>query len=325
MRALVVDDLGRDSRPRIADVPVHEPAPDQVAVRMQFASVNPADWKCLNGWMTPYPQFRPVFPFVLGFDGVGVVTAVGEDVDDLRVGVRVCVRANQMTGQHGTFAETVCVARSDAAPVPDAVAGEHAATIPVAGVTAHQSITRYARPLAGRHLLVNGAAGGVGSYAVQLAVLEGAHVAGTCGPQNVGYVAGLGCEHVINYREEDVRASVARWAPSGVDVLLDTVHVGGVDQVEHIVRPGGKVIGIVTLGPSPYDDAALRRAGRSFVQATVNRSEAREDMIALGELLATGRIDPPQIEVVAFDDAPAALARVQAGHVRGKLVLSIGA
>jgi NADPH:quinone reductase-like Zn-dependent oxidoreductase len=130
---------------------------------------------------------------------------------------------------------------------------------------------------------------------------------------------------VINYREEDVRASVARWAPSGVDVLLDTVHVGGVDQVEHIVRPGGKVIGIVTLGPSPYDDAALRRAGRSFVQATVNRSEAREDMIALGELLATGRIDPPQIEVVAFDDAPAALARVRAGHVRGKLVLSIGA
>ena len=324
MRALVVDEVGRGT-PRLADVPQHEPAAGQVAVRMQFASVNPADWKCLNGWMTPYPQFQPVYPFVLGFDGVGVVIATGADVSGIEIGSRVCVRANQMTGQHGTFAEVVCVAASDTAPVPDAVPGEHAATIPVAGVTAHQSITRYARPLDGRLLLVNGAAGGVGSYAVQLAVLDGARVAGTCGPHNRGYVEQLGCELAIDYRTADIRAEASRWAPDGVDVLLDTVHVDGVPEVERILRPGGKVVGIVTLGPDrPYDDARLRRTGHSFVEATVNRSEARADMIALGELLAGGRIRPPQIEVVPFDRAADALARVQAGHVRGKLVLAIG-
>lgn len=326
MRALVVDEVGPQCAPRIADVPDTEPAADQVSVRMQFASVNPADWKCLNGWMLPYPQFRPRFPFVLGFDGVGVVTAVGRDVPDVRVGERVCVRANQMTGQHGTFAETVCVARSDTAPVPEAVPGEQAATIPVAGVTAYQSITRHSPLLSGRQLLVNGAAGGVGSYAVQLGVREGARVAGTCGPSNVRYLKDLGCEHVVNYRDGNIRAALAPWAPNGVDVLLDTVHVDGVPEAAEILRTGGTVVGIVTLGPArPYDDAELRRSGRRFVEATVNRSEARAGMIALGLLLADGQIRPPAIEVIPFEDAPDALARVRAGHVRGKIVLSIGA
>lgn len=326
MRALVVDDVGPHCAPRIADVPAAQPAAGQVSVRMQFASVNPADWKCLNGWMTPYPQFRPQFPFVLGFDGVGVVLAVGRDVGDVRIGERVCVRANQMTGQHGTFAETVCVARSDTAPVPDEVPGEHAATIPVAGVTAYQSITRYSPPLPGRQMLVNGAAGGVGSYAVQLAVRHGAHVAGTCGPDNTRYLIDLGCEHVVNYRDGNIRAALAQWAPRGVDVLLDAVHVDGVPEAAGILGPGGTVIGIVTLGQKrPYDDAELRRSGRRFVEATVNRSDARADMISLGRLLADGQIRPPAIEVVPFADAPDALARVQAGHVRGKIVLSIGA
>jgi NADPH:quinone reductase-like Zn-dependent oxidoreductase len=328
MRAVVVDKVGRDGVPRVADVPTPDPSADQVAVRMQFASVNPADWKCLNGWMTPYPQFQPRFPFVLGFDGVGVVTAVGtdgRDGTDVRVGDRVCVRANQMTGQHGTFAETVCVARSDTAPIPDEVPGWQAATIPVAGVTAYQSITRHSPPLRDRRVLVNGAAGGVGSYAVQLAVLEGAHVAGTCGPDNTDYLAQIGCEHVVNYRDGNIRTQVGRWAPDGLDVLLDTVHLDGVPDVAEIVRAGGTVVGIVTLGPKrPYDDAELRRTGRRFVEATVNRAAARADMIALGRLLADGRIRPPAIEVLPFDAAPDALARVQAGHVRGKIVLAIG-
>lgn len=326
MRALVVDGVGPRCEPRIADVPPTEPQADQVSVRMQFASVNPADWKCLNGWMLPYPQFRPQFPFVLGFDGVGVVTGVGRDVDDVRVGQRVCVRANQMTGQHGTFAETTCVARSDTAPVPDGVPGEHAATIPVAGVTAYQSITRHAPPLSGLRLLVNGAAGGVGSYAVQLGVRQGARVAGTCGPDNIRYLMDLGCEHVVNYRDGNIGPALAPWAPNGVDVLLDTVHVDGVPNATEILRPGGTVVGIVTLGPDrPYDDEELRRSGRRFIEATVNRREARADMIALGRLLADGQIRPPAIEVVPFEDAADALARVRAGHVRGKIVLSIGA
>ena len=326
MRALVVDTVGEHSTPRITDLPVVEPTCDQVRVRIEYASVNPADWKCRSGWMLRFPQFQPQFPFVLGFDGVGVVDAVGHDVIDVRVDDRVCVRANQMTGQHGTFAETTCVARSDTAPIPDSVCAAAAATIPVAGVTAYQSIVKYARVAPGQLVLVNGAAGGVGSYAVQLAKHAGARVAGTCGPDNVDYLRELGCEHVIDYRTEDIHRALAAWAPDGVDILLDTVHAEGVPEVASLLRPGGIVVGIVTLGATrPYDDAELRSLGRRFVEATVKRDEARADMIALGRLLASGAIRPPAIEILPFEQAITALNRIGGGHVRGKIVLTVGA
>jgi NADPH2:quinone reductase len=321
MRALVVDQVGAAAAPRLAVVPVADPGAGQVRVRMQFASINPADWKCRSGWMTPFPQFQPQFPFVLGFDGVGIVDAVGVDVDGVRVGERVCVRANQMTGQNGTFAESVCVAASDTAPVPDAVPGETAATIPVAGVTAYQSIVKYAQVTPGQRVLVNGAAGGVGSYAVQLARHFGAIVAGTCSPANADYLTELGCEQVIDYRTQNVRDAALAWAPDGVDVLLDTVHTDGVPDAAGIIREGGVIVGIITLGaPRPYRDEDLQPLSRRFV-----KDEARADMIALAQLLADGSVRAPAIEVVPFTGAVDALERVAAGHVRGKLVLSFSA
>jgi NADPH2:quinone reductase len=326
VRAIVVDRVGPDARPRIAEIPIATPGPDEVLVRVQFASVNPADWKCRSGWMLPFPQFRPRSPFVLGFDGVGTVAALGTDVNDVRVGDRVCVRANQMTGQNGTFAETVCVARSDTAPVPDGLPGEHAATIPVAGVTAYQSITKYARVASGQRILVNGAAGGVGSYAVQLARHAGARVAGTCGPDNAAYLRDLGCEHVINYRTQNVRDASRMWAKGGVHVLLDTVNVDGVPDAGELLRTGGVVVGVVTLGAAqPYREEELRPYGARFVAATVKRDEARADMIALARLLADGSIRPPAVEVISFEEAPQALDRIGSGHVRGKIVVAIGA
>jgi NADPH:quinone reductase-like Zn-dependent oxidoreductase len=325
VRAIVVDRVGPDARPRIAEVPVATPGAGEVLVRVEFASINPADWKCRSGWMLPFPQFRPDSPFVLGFDGVGAVVAIGTDVDDVRIGDRVCVRANQMTGQNGTFAETVCVARSDTAPIPDELPGEHAATIPVAGVTAYQSITKYARVAPGQRVLVNGAAGGVGSYAVQLAVHAGARVAGTCGADNAAYLRELGCEYVINYRTQNIRDAARVWAEGGVHVLLDTVNVGGVPNAGELLRPGGVVVGVVTLGADqPYRDEELRPYGSRFVAATVKRDEARADMITLARLLADGSIRPPAVEVISFDEAPRALDRIGAGHVRGKIVVAIG-
>jgi NADPH2:quinone reductase len=320
VRAVVVGRAGPDAVARLCDVPEPEPGAGQVQVHMQYASVNPADWKCRSGWMLGFPQFRPACPLVLGFDGVGVVTALGSGVTDRRIGDRVCVRADQMAGQHGTFAEVVCVARTDTALVPDDVPGEHAATIPVAGVTAWQALTTYAQLEPGQRVLVNGAAGGVGSFAVQFARYLGARVAGTARSANAGYLRELGCEVVVDYRSEDVCRAVRGWAPAGVDVVLDTVHVLGVPGVERMVSPGGQLVGVVTLGePEPY-------AGRddlSFVAATVKRNEAADDMAVIGRLLAEGRVRVPAVEVVSLDEVPAALDRIGAGHVRGKIVVAI--
>jgi NADPH2:quinone reductase len=320
VRAVVVDRPGPEAVARLGEVAPPEPAAGQVQVRMQYASVNPADWKCRSGWMLRFPQFRPARPLVLGFDGVGVVTALGPGVTGRRIGDRVCMRADQMTGQHGTFAEVACVARSDTELVPDGVPGRHAATIPVAGVTAWQALTKYARLEPGQRVLVNGAAGGVGSFAVQFARHLGARVAGTAGSANAGYLRQLGCELVVDYRGEDVCQAVRGWAPAGVDVVLDTVHVRGVPEVERMVHPGGRVVGVVTLGEAePY-------AGRddlAFVAATVKRDEAADDMAVIGRLLAEGRVRAPAVEVVNLGEVPAALDRIGAGHVRGKIVVAI--
>jgi NADPH2:quinone reductase len=116
------------------------------------------------------------------------------------------------------------------------------------------------------------------------------------------------------------------WAKGGVHVLLDTVNVDGVPDAGELLRTGGVVVGVVTLGaPQPYREEELRPYGARFVAATVKRDEARADMIALARLLADGSIRPPAVEVISFEEAPQALDRIGSGHVRGKIVVAIGA
>jgi NADPH:quinone reductase-like Zn-dependent oxidoreductase len=324
VRAVVVDGFGEESVARLDEVPQPRPGADQVRVRVAYASVNPADRKCQLGWMLPYPQFRPQLPFVLGFDGAGVVDAIGADVASVRVGDRVVMRVNQMAGMHGTFADQVCVTASDTAPMPDGLDFLTAATVPVAGVTAWQLVTRYGRVASGQHVLVNGGAGGVGSYAIQFARNAGAHVAATCGPANLDYLTSLGCELAIDYRNSDVGAAVAAWSGGGLDVLLDAVNIDGLAGAHTMLRPGGSVVGVVTLGAQrPYQDAGLAGRGARHVEATVARDEARADMTAIGEMLAGNAVVPPAIEVVPLESAAEALRRIGAGHVRGKLVLAV--
>jgi NADPH:quinone reductase len=326
MRAVVVDGFGEDAVAHLDKVPEPEPAPDQVRVRVVYASVNPADRKCQRGWMLPFPQFRPELPFVLGFDGAGVVDMVGSDVESVRSGDRVFMRVNQMTGMHGTFAELVCVTASDTAPIPDGLDFLTAATVPVAGVTAWQSITKYGNVTAGQRVLVNGGAGGVGSFAIQFARNAGARVAATSGPANLPYLRSLGCELAVDYRGEDVAAAVAAWSGGGLDVLLDTVNIAGLAQAADMMRPGGAVVAVVTLGvEAPYGHAGLAERRVRYVRATVARHEARADMTAIGELLASKAVSPPAIEVVPLEAAPEALDRIGEGHVRGKVALAVAA
>jgi NADPH2:quinone reductase len=324
MRAVVVDRFAPDGVARLGWAPVPEPGPGQIRVRVAYASVNPADWKCQTGWMLGFEQFRPSLPFGLGFDGAGVVDELGPGAAAREVGDRVFLRVNQMAGQHGSFAEYVCVAVADTAPIPATVNLLPAATVPVAGVTAWQSVAKYAAVQAGQQVLINGGAGGVGSYAIQFAVVAGARVAATSGPTNLDYLRELGCERAVDYRSENLCVAMAEWAPGGVDKLIDTVNTAGVADATTIVRPGGAIIAVMTLGePAPYPAGELDARGVRFVDATVRRDEAAADMVVIGGLLADGTVSPPAIELLPLAQAPAALDRVRAGHVRGKLVLEI--
>jgi NADPH2:quinone reductase len=223
-----------------------------------------------------------------------------------------------MTGMHGTFADLVCVTASDTAPVPDGL------DFLTAGVTAWQLVTKYGRVAAGQHVLVNGGAEGVGSFAIQFARNAGAHVAATSGPANLDYLGSLGCGLSIDYRGEDIGAAVAAWSTEGLDVLLDAVNVDGLAGAAAMIRPGGTVVAAVTLGTErPYQDAGLTDRGVRHVEATVARDEARADMTVIGELLADKAVVPPETEVVPLESAAEALRWIGAGHVRGKLVLAV--
>jgi NADPH:quinone reductase-like Zn-dependent oxidoreductase len=323
MRAAVIDEFG--GTVRLADVPVPELGPGQALVRVAYASINPADWKCREGWLRRFPAFRPAFPFVLGFDGSGTVERLGPDTDAPPPGGRVFIRANQMLGWGGTFAEFVRVTVDGLQAIPDGVPMLDAAAMPTAGVTAWQSLHDAGGLAAGQRVMVNGGAGGTGSYAIQFARTAGARVAATCSAGNLDHVRGLGAELAIDYRSQDVAAAVAAWAPGGVDLLLDTVNLGSLPDAIGMVRPGGVLVGIATLDDRvpPWDAEAASRRGVRLAATTANRATSAADMASIAALMASGQVRSPVTEVLDLAQAEAALARIAAGHVRGKLILAV--
>jgi NADPH:quinone reductase-like Zn-dependent oxidoreductase len=322
MRAVLFDRFGGPDVLRIAEVERPRPGPGEVLVRMAAASVNPADWKTRAGWLS---FFELPLPFVGGFDGAGRIAALGEGVAGLAAGDRVVVMSNMSVGRWGAFAEYACCPAATVAALPEGVDPIAAATLPVAGLTAWQALFDNGGLQRGESVLVNGGAGGTGSFAVQLARMTGARVAATCGPANLDYVRALGAERAIDYRNEDVAAVVAAFAPGGVDLLLDTVGDGSLADAPGLVRPGGRLLLIETLIADERLPDPERAAGRrvAIVRSSVVQANIGRQLAGLAEALHAGRIRPPEIEVLPAAQVAEAQARVAAGHVRGKLVLDL--
>lgn len=323
MRAVVIDRVGGPETLRLGDLPVPEPGPGEVLVRVAYAGVNPADWKTREGWLEPF--FEYAFPFVLGYDMAGTVAAVGPDVAGLAPGERVVAYSQQGAGAHGSYAEYALADAAQVVGLPDGVDLRTAAALPVAGVTAWEGLFVSGALEAGHRVLVHGGSGGVGSYAVQLARHAGATVAVTCSRPNADYVRGLGADRVIDYRDESVADAVRAWAPEGVDIVLDAVGQGSLLAAVELTRPGGRVAPIATLDFSEpaHDAAAAAERGVRIVPTITNHERSGEQLRGLVALLADGHLRAPEIHVVPLDQVQAAHERVQTGHVRGKIVLEV--
>lgn len=321
MRAIVIDRFGGPEQLRLAKVPTPQPGPGEVLIRVDCAGVNPADWKCREGWLAPFFDYR--FPFILGFDVSGTIAATGEGVDGLQVGDRVVAYTKQGMGEWGSYAEYAVVRVEAAVRLPDGVSSADAATMPTAGVTAWEGLFDTGGLTAGQKLLVNGGAGGVGSYAIQLARHAGVDVAATCSRANADYVRGLGADPVIDYRNGSVVDTVRDWAPEGVDMVLDAVGQGTFLQAVEVVKPGGTVGAIVTLIPDeePHDAEAAAERGVRIVPVMSSYERSGAQLRELASLLGQGHLRPPALEVLPLEDAAEAHRRIQTGHMRGKLVL----
>lgn len=324
MRAMVIDGFGDAGVLRWGDLPQPVPGPGEVLVRVVCAGVNPADWKTREGKLSAYIDYH--FPFVLGFDLAGLVDAVGEGVEAFQPGDRVFGMSRQGQGLDGSYAEYCIADAAFLAPLPPRWSFAQAAALPVAGTTAYGGIVDAGELGAGQSVLINGGAGGVGSIGIQVAKALGARVAVTCGADNQAYVQGLGAELAIDYRGGDLAGKVRAWAPGGVDLVLDAV---GFDTLLpaalDIVAPGGRYVEIETLMSRASDELVAEAAKRDIriLSNMVAVARLPEHLKGLAALCAAGGVKPPAIEAMPLGDAAEAHRRVEAQHVRGKIILDV--
>jgi NADPH:quinone reductase-like Zn-dependent oxidoreductase len=216
----------------------------------------------------------------------------------------VVTPGNQGIGERGSYAEYVHAAAERVVKLPDHVSLREAATLPTAGMTAWEATVDVGQAGPGKTVVVNGGAGGTGSFAIQIARLVGARVATTCSARNFDYVTALGAERAIDYHQGDVYAQIREWAPEGVDVVVDTVGQGTfVDVVDTMKRAEAASVTVVpTISSFPNQPRQLR---------------------ALVEALGAGTIRAPEYTVLPLEQAGEAHRRVQDGHVRGKILLDV--
>jgi NADPH:quinone reductase-like Zn-dependent oxidoreductase len=304
MQAIQAQDYGKPEVLVLEQVECPEPNADQVLIWLKAAGVNPADWKFLAGF---YKQFVPLqFPWTPGVEGAGVVEAVGANVTTLKKGDEVYGIVT------GGYAEYALALASDVQPKSANLTFEEAASIPMGALTAWGAVIEAAGVEAGQHVLVHGAAGGVGAYAVQLAKWKGAHVTGTASVDNLDYVRSLGVDEVIDYNATRFEAVL-----KDVDAVIDTVGGDLPERSFQVIRPGGI---FVTVAAMLAEDA-----GKAQNVRAVGAGRASTDKLQqISELIESKQLKPEVGAVFALAEARQAQELSQTGHGRGRILLQIG-
>ncbi len=303
----------------VVDMPVVSDG--KVLVRVLAASLNPADWHFMSG--TPYlirlqAGLRTPKRSIQGIDFAGRVEAVGKDVTQFQSGDEV------FGGSGGSFAEYICVSENSIVKKPANVTFEHAAAVPIAAMTALQGLRDKGRLQPGQKVLINGAAGGVGTFAVQIAKALGAEVTGVCSTRNVEMVRSLGSDHVIDYKLEDFAAGNSRY-----DLLIDNVGNRSLRTCRSVLSPKG--IYVVVGGPKngnwvgPITHLAKAIFAFMFVsQRAVPfiAKQTKADLLVLKELLELGKIRSVIDRRFDLKDTADAFRYLELGHTQGKIIIT---
>jgi NADPH:quinone reductase-like Zn-dependent oxidoreductase len=322
MKAIVYSNYGPPDVLKCEEIEKPTAGDNEVLIRVRAASVNPADWHFMRG--TPYFVRIPVGlrkPKVtrLGIDVAGQVEAVGRSVTQFKPGDEV------FGSCRGAFAEYVCTAESALVMKPNNVTFEQAASVPVAALTALQGLREKGQIQPGQQVLINGAAGGVGTFAVQIAKSFGAAVTGVCSTRNVEMVRSIGADRVIDYTQEDFTKGTRRY-----DLILDCVGNHSFSARRNILNPNG----ICVMVGAPNDGnwigplagvlkvlALSRFVSQSFV-AFIGKASKR-DLTIMGELMEAGKVTPVIDRRYGLSDVPDAIRYLEDGHARGKVVITL--
>ena len=325
MKAIVYCDYGLANL-KLADIAKPTPTDDQILVKVHAASVNPLDWHFIEG--TPKIMralgvgLRKPKDIRLGVDFAGTVETVGKNVTQFKAGDEV------FGGRDGAFAEYVCP-RADRAVTlkPANISFEQAASINIAGITALQAVRDKGKVQPGQKVLINGASGGVGTFAVQIAKSFGAEVTGVCSTRNLEMVRSLGADHVLDYTREDFAKGDQRY-----DVILDNVPNHSLSECRRILNPQGKYVMIG--GGGPNDNRWIGPFGRliqtmllsPFVSQKMGMMMAelkKSDLAILGDLMQNGKVKPVIDRTYKLSELPEAIRYLEEGHARGKVVITV--
>jgi alcohol dehydrogenase len=332
MKAFIVDRYGSKDSVRAGEMPEPEVREDDVLVRVHAAGVNVLDSKIKNGEFKRILPYR--LPIILGHDVAGVVVRVGARVRRFKPGDEVFARPAD--GRIGAFAEYIAISEADVAKKPERLTMEEAASIPLVGLTAWQALIERAQLKKGQKVLIHAGSGGVGTLAIQLAKHVGATVATTTSTANVDLVKSLGADIVIDYKKEDFAHVLQDY-----DVVLHSLDKVTLEKSLRVLKPGGQLISI----SGPPDAAFARSLGASWVLRTIMgvlsyriRAKAKrrqlhysflfmradgDRLTEIAALIDDGIIRPVVDRVFPFASTKEAMAYVEAGRARGKVVVSL--
>ena len=316
MKAILQDRYGPPDVLRLEDIDTPEAGDDQVLIRVHAASVNPADWHMMRGepWiMRLGTGLRRPKDAVRGLDVAGTIEAVGRNVKDTRRGDDVFGVAK------GSFAEHAVAKEGQLAPKPEGLTFEQAASVPVGGIAAIQALRDVAKVQPGQRVLISGASGGVGTFAVQIAKDMGAHVTGVCSTGNLDLVRSLGADHVIDYTKEDFTRAEDRY-----DLILYNAGAHSLLDCRRALTPRGTLIpnsGDAGVGPfigAPIVSMFVRQKFRPYLA-----KENRADLVALKELIESGKVKPVIDRTYSLEDVPEAMRYLERRHARGKVIIKV--
>jgi len=321
MKAAIYTRYGPPDVLQIKDVEKPVPKDNEVLIRVRAASVNPLDWHFMRG--TPYflrmmTGLRKPKDKRLGVDVAGQVEAVGRNVTQLKPGDEV------FGACRGAFAEYACTSESALVMKPYNVTFEQAASVPVAAFTALQGLRDKGHLQPGQKVLINGAAGGVGTFAVQIAKSFGADVTGVCSTRNVDMVRSIGADRVIDYTQEDFTQSGQRY-----DLIFDCVGNHSLSACRRVLNPKGTYIAVG--GPGGWWLDPLTRMLRTLVLSWFVSQKlvmflakpSKEDLTIIGQLMEAGKVAPVIDKRYSLSEVPEAIRYLEEGHARGKAVITL--
>ncbi len=325
MKAIVYCDYGLTNL-KLEDIEKPTPNDDQILVKVRAASVNPYDWHFVEG--TPKIMrmmgvgLRKPKDTRLGVDFAGTVEAVGKNVTQFKPGDDV------FGGRGGAFAEYVCRRAEGAVALkPANVTFEQAASVNIAGITALQALRDKGKIQPGQKVLINGASGGVGTFAVQIAKSFGADVTGVCSTRNVDLVRSLGADHVIDYTKEDFAKGAERY-----DVILDNVPNHTLSECRRVLNPKGKYVLIGGGGPNdsrwigPFGRIIKTMVLSPFINQQMGMMMAdanHDDLTILADMMQSGKMKAVIDRTYKLSEVPAAIAYLEEGHARGKVIITV--